>query len=348
MNEDNIMATIYIALITLAGLGFFFVYWSTLKRELKGIEKFINIRNRDLFIKGMGEFLAAKLSKNPIYISNPPQTILELYGYYRKWMQRLNWKPWLVTAVAISMQLFLGLFTIVYFSEGLKIRSALVFLASCTTLVILVAPLFIKQANKKKEILEEIDERFLAMTAPDRRAFAHRDFEGQYRLASRLNAIYSIPTLTTNEDISAHPRSIGEASFLIRGCLAFLLGLAFLIFMVILGGVLTACFHLSESSFSIFPLAGLIGIPVIWFAALVFWEARKQRRAGIGRNNAQTPGAQGAYSLMYAYPPLHVLQGFQPPDSVPLEEKRICPKCGGSVARYADACPYCGCQLLEA
>lgn len=283
MDEQNtIMAFIFIGLITVGSLGLLLVYWSTMKKALEGAEEVSAIQDRDAFMTAMRGFMDARLSKNPVYAANPPAGNLELHEFYRKWMQRYAGNSWKVAGAALAVQLIAGFFTIFYYRENLSVVPVTIFLFACAAVVAVISPLSVRLIDKRKTILYVIDKRFREMTAPDREEFEHSGREEHYQQAYRLGAIAAVPVLTTNEDIAAQPRCMGEASFIIRGGVALLAGLGFFMCMIFIG--LAA----GESIFPVFLITGFIGIPVIWFFLLFFWEVRRQKRARLPGGESPT------------------------------------------------------------
>ncbi|MDY6796093.1 MAG: hypothetical protein SWK76_12585 [Actinomycetota bacterium] len=271
MNGQNVVAFIYMGLLAIGGAGIIVGNWTVINKSLKGADKLPGIQDHDQFMQAMRGFLDARLSRNPVYSANPPRSNLELYEFYRKWMiQSLAENTWKAAAIAVAVQLIGGLFIIRGYYEDLSMGIALIFLFSCTVVVAAISLLFVYFIDKRKKLLGIIDKHFNEMIAPDRAALAQISSEEYHQQAYRLGAISAIPVLTTNEDIAAKPRSISEASFIVRGGVAFIAGLGFFLCMVFLGVAL------AESIFPVFLFTGLIGIPVIWFSLLVFWEARKK------------------------------------------------------------------------
>jgi len=340
MNEqDTIMAFIYIGLITVSCLGLLFVYWLTLRKSLAGAEELAAIQDRDAFMRAMKDFMDARLSSNPVYAANPPAGNLELHEYYRKWMQRFAGNSWKVAGVALAAQLIGGLLTFFYYWEDLSIVPVLTFLIICTVVVAVISPLCVRLIDKRKKILGVIDRRFVEMTAPDREGFERSDREEHYRQAYRLGAIAAVPVLTTNEDIAAQPRCMGEASFIVRGGVAFLAGLGFFMCMIFIG--LAA----GEAVFPVFLITGLIGIPAIWFSLLYFWEARRRKRERAAWDAAQASPSPDMQRAMSYYAPSPLPEISPPASPPPQGETTVCAGCGGRYAADAEVCPFCGRQV---
>jgi hypothetical protein len=98
---------------------------------------------------------------------------------------------------------------------------------------------------------------------------------GGFIAADDTGTVDAAPVIASND----RPPCMGESSFLMRSCVAILVGLGFLFCMIGLGFAATGIFHLKESVFSVFLITGLIGIPVIWLLLLVLWEAQRQKRS---------------------------------------------------------------------
>ena len=274
MNEQNIMVYIYIALAAIGGAGIIVGYWTVVKKSLREADDLAAIQEHDEFMLSMKDFMDARLSQDPEYSSDPPGSNLELYEFYKKWMlQQITGISWKVAAAAIAAQVFGGLLVLIYYEGNLSVGTEFFFLFSCTICVALISLFTAWRIDKKTEILRIIDRHFVEMITPERAEFEYGSDEDHYKQATRLNAIAGIPILTTNKDIAANPRYMGEASFVVRGGVAFLAGLGFFLVMIFLGA------GFAESVFPVFLITGLIGIPVIWFSLLFFWEARKKKRA---------------------------------------------------------------------
>ena len=109
MNEQNIMAFIYIGLAAIGGAGIIVGYWTMINKSLKGANKLPNIQDYDEFMRAMRNFLDTRLSHNHMYSANPPGSSLELYEFYYKWMtQRFTGNTWKVAAAAGAAQLIGG------------------------------------------------------------------------------------------------------------------------------------------------------------------------------------------------------------------------------------------------
>jgi hypothetical protein len=337
MDDQNIVIAFFmVALAAVGGAGIIVGYWTTIRNSLRGADELAAIQDRDAFMRAMRDFLDARLSQNPMYSANPPSGNLELHEFYRKWMQRFAGNTWKVAAAAVGAQLLGGFLAVFYFREGLSIGPVLVFLFSCTIAVALVSLFLVRLIDRRKTILDVIDRRFMEMTAPDREEFEHSGSKQHYRQAYRLGAIAAVPVLATNEDIAAQPRCMGEASFIIRGGVALLAGLGFFMCMIFVG--VTA----GEAVFPVFLITGFIGIPVIWFFLLYFWEARRRKRAREAGGAAQASASHEMQRAMSYYAP-SPLPEISVPASPPTQgEAAVCAGCGGRCAPDAEVCPFCG------
>lgn len=340
MNEDNVMAFIYTGLVAIGAAGIVVGYWSMMRKPLKEAVEIAGIHDREDFLRAIGRFLDAKLSGDPIYNTYSPENDLELYEFYRKWSKRYDFNPWILVGAVITAQLGGGMLVLFHFRSDFNL-SMLIFLFSCTAMVVLVLSLTLWRIKKKNEILAVIDGRFQEMIASQRAALADADRKEQERQAYRLSAIFAAPPLVTNEEIAANPRCMGEASFVLRGGVAFLAGLGFFMGMVFFG------LAVSESAFPIFLITGLIGIPVIWVCLLIFWEKRRQKRYGRNGQGDKALGSQLIRDSRSYCSPSPIMQLPEPLDPLPRHHGDICPGCGEIRAPNAEVCPHCG-QALPA
>jgi hypothetical protein len=347
MNDNNVMAIIFMGLFSLGCAGIVVAYWSTVRKSLLGMDVITCIKDQNSFMQAMRGFLDTRLSKDPTYSANPPDNNLELYEFYRKWMRRFEWKPWRLVTIAITAQVLIGIFTICYFSEDLAVWTILSLMIACTVMVALVSLLFVWLIKRSVAVLATIDERFVEIIAPEWEALVKDSREEREAQAYRLSAIFAVPTLITDEDIAAHPSCMGEASFLIRGGVALLAGIGFFLCMIFLGLALIDSNALKESVFPAFLITGLIGIPVIWISLLFFWEVRKQKRAKAKGQWIQAQEAQQTKGALSDYTSSPLPDAPLPPFPPPQAEVTVCKGCGGKCARDAEACPFCGNRLLK-
>lgn len=203
-NQSNIMAVIYIWLITLFALGFYYVRWSALRRSLRGVEKTLQIGNEDHFLTSVRYFLNARLSADPNFSVTHPASAAELHAWFKKWREHLH-DLRKTAALALVIQLIAGTMTIKFFSDGLDLGLAITHLLSGTALVLMsciLPTLNMKQRLKSAIAVEQRLESISASTIGEQAG--EREGERAWQ-AYRLQAIASLPAIVTDEDVRERP-----------------------------------------------------------------------------------------------------------------------------------------------
>ncbi|MBC7247416.1 MAG: zinc ribbon domain-containing protein [Actinobacteria bacterium] len=353
MSETDIMAFTFILLGALGTLGFYYVYWSAMRRSLQGSGELLEKGDRHEFTVAVRILLGKRLSGNPLYASLPPANDRELYEYFRKWSQGLGKSFWKAFLLSLAVQFAAGIVTISLFvvfsydtgkpplAKSLLHQS--LFLLACIVSVVAIILLLTLRMNGRMATLRAVDERFRELMNTDQEMPARITPEERHYQECRLHTISSTPFLLTNEDIRATPPSLCEASMLLKSGVAILIGIFIFMLIIALGLAATELLHLSDASFGIFFMLGVVAILVTWTALLIYWEVKRQRKSG------RKPGLRSVKAEIAGYPdPL--FPRFEDFSSVrnpyPARHEEItCPQCGARISGSNRFCIRCGVML---
>jgi hypothetical protein len=198
LNEETTFVCIFIVLGGVFGLAANLLMLFSSKKALKGTGEIIAAGNRDGFMQAMLSFLNTKFSTNQLFASNPPGTVLEAYEYFSNWMKRFIGNPWKSLFIIVVLQSLFGLGALYAQPENLSMGTVIVFLITCTALVILITALNLWRFSRKTLILRIIDKRFRKLVEEDRAALAKSGPEVQNKQAYRLSALRAEPVIPTN------------------------------------------------------------------------------------------------------------------------------------------------------
>lgn len=341
------MLFIFTGLCAFAGLGMILVLQSSWKKLFRQARAMLLIDDPDRFIQAAKDMLDARFAKDSRYQPNAQLNRLELYQLFNSWVTRKVANPLMVAAIPILIELAAGLGLIRAYGKSLgralPLETLLVALAVVAAFSIPSAVFF----KRNVDILKILDRKFYSFVEPDRVELSRKSYEEQAMQSYRLGAIDAISAPRSEEDVLAAPRSMADASSILRGGVAFLAGIGFFLVMVFGGGIFfIELIGLDDSVFPVFLLTGFIGMLIIWFGLMIYWSDKKQKRARAREQGAQ-PTAQPPYP---AAQPFYVQYPQQPYPSYPSQQplpqaaSLVCPNCHRMISLGVEICPYCGHQ----